>query len=391
MQRDFPDLDVDVDEISPTELKHRLDDGEQYTVLDTRRPEDFEAWTITHRNLEVVNVPFTAFLADDGETPAETVPDAVPRDVPPERLVTCCAVGVSSFYVAAFLTREGLPVLALTDGMEGWAGLHEYREVPVDSDATVFQFHRPSSGCLSYLFISGDEAAAIDPLRAFATEYGAVADERGVSLEYALDTHVHADHVSGVREVGDATGCDVVLPAGATDRGLAYDATLVEAGETLSLGDHDIEVVALPGHTTEMVGYRFAGAFATGDTLFLDSVARPDLEDPEKARQAAGTLWETLQGLASFPDDLVIAPAHVGPTTAPRESGTFTAPLGELRSSLQAFEDSREAFIERVLSDLPPRPPNFEEIIEINLGQATADSEEAFELELGPNNCAVSE
>jgi len=69
----------------------------------------------------------------------------------------------------------------------------------------------------------------------------------------------------------------------------------------------------------------------------------------------------------------------------------FTATLGDLRGRLRAFEEPREVFVDRLLDDLPPRPANFERIIAINLGQESASDEEAFELELGPNNCAVSE
>ena len=384
----FPDLGVDVPELTAAEFKRRLDDGESFTLLDTRRPADFEAWHISHPNLTSVNVPFTAFLGARGN-PAESVPEGVPD----EPLVTCCAKGISSRYVAEFLAREGWDVMGLEDGMEGWASLLEALPVTagVADDAEIVQFRRPSSGCLSYLLVAGGDAAVVDPLDAFAGEYVAAADERGATLRYAVDTHVHADHVSGVCAVAEASDATAVMPQGATDRGLAFDAELVEAGEDLPLGEQSIEAVGLPGHTPEMLGYRFGGALVSGDTLFLDGVARPDLEDAAAAREAAGTLWETLQALASEPADLVVAPGHVGPTTVPGEDGSFTARLGELRERLRAFEEDREAFVERLLDDLPPRPANFERIIAINLGQESASATEAFELELGPNNCAVSE
>jgi glyoxylase-like metal-dependent hydrolase (beta-lactamase superfamily II)/rhodanese-related sulfurtransferase len=381
----FPDLGVDVTELSAADLKRRLDDGEQLTLLDTRRPDEFEIWHIEHPNLTAINRPFTEFLDADG-TPAESVPSGLP-DGP---LVACCAKGISSHYVAAFLERAGWDVLALTDGMEGWATLLESHPVSSGERFDVVQFHRPSSGCLSYLVVADDEAAVVDPLAAFAEEYEEAARTRGATLRYALDTHVHADHVSGVRAVAEQTGTSPVMPAGAVDRGLAFEPTLVGAGDTLELGDSHIEAVGLPGHTTEMLGYLAGDVLLTGDTLFLSSVARPDLEDEERARAAAEQLWETIQALGTRPDDILIGPGHTS-RAVPPEGDSFSAPLGLLKGRLAAFGESQSAFVDRILTDLPPRPANFERIIAVNLGQTTVSDDAAFTLELGPNNCAVGE
>jgi glyoxylase-like metal-dependent hydrolase (beta-lactamase superfamily II)/rhodanese-related sulfurtransferase len=381
MDHQFPTLDVSVETVTASVFKRRLDNGEEWTLLDTRRPADFEQWKPEHPNLTTINVPFTAFL--DGDQPAGTVPSDVPR----EPLVTCCAKGISSLFVAKFLAREGWDVLALDNGMEGWAELYECREVETDGATTVYQFHRPSSGCLAYLFVSGNDAAVIDPLRAFASEYQRVASDAGASVRYVIDTHVHADHVSGLQRIADALDVEPVMPAGATERGLTFDARLLDAGDTLALGETEIEAVGLPGHTTEMTGYRCDSVLATGDTVFLDSVARPDLEDEAKAREAAGTLWDTLQELTAYPDETVIAPGHAGSTTTPRHDGTFTSTLSALQ--IDALEMSRDTFVEESLATLPPRPNNFEQIIAVNLGRETVSDQSAFELELGPNNCAV--
>ncbi len=387
MTREFPDLPESVQTVSPRRLKERLDSGEQITILDTRKKPAFERWQITHPNAQITNIPFSEFLDDAGVEQAEELPDGIP----PGPLVTTCAVGLASKYVAEYLREVGQEATILEDGMEGWATIYEQHPVDAGSSATtVIQFHRPSSGCLGYLLIAGDEAAVVDPLRAFADRYQAVARSHDATITFALDTHVHADHVSGIKAVAEQTGGTAVCPAGSVDRGLELDFRLVEDGETLTLAGEEIAVRSLPGHTSEMVGYLFDGVLACGDTLFLDGVGRPDLEDGDAAEAAAGQLWDSLQLVSELPDDITVAPGHVSPTTAPRADGSFTAALGELRK-LRAFDESREEFVKRVTADLPPQPANYHKIIALNLGQQPVEDEEAFEIELGPNNCAVSE
>jgi len=83
--------------------------------------------------------------------------------------------------------------------------------------------------------------------------------------------------------------------------------------------------------------------------------------------------------------------AHYSRSAKPAEDGTYTATVGELKERMDALSMEREEFVETVLAEMPPRPANYEEIIGINLGQEEADDQEAFELELGPNNCAASQ
>jgi glyoxylase-like metal-dependent hydrolase (beta-lactamase superfamily II) len=273
--------------------------------------------------------------------------------------------------------------------MRGWARVYHAVEIDVDSDdATVVQYQRPSSGCLAYLVVSGEEALVIDPLRAFTDRYVADTREKGAELVAAVDTHVHADHVSGVRDLARETDAEVILPKGARERGLAFDARLVEAGETLEVGDAELDAVALPGHTTEMLGFELGDLLFAGDTVFLESVARPDLEAgdegaPDAARRLHGTL-------STIDDETRIAPAHFSEAARPDASGAYVARMGDLRERLGALSLSREEFVESLLDDMPPRPANYEEIIAVNLGLERVDDDESFELELGPNNCAAT-
>ncbi|RYJ14936.1 MBL fold metallo-hydrolase [Halogeometricum borinquense] len=383
---DLPDLDVDVPEITAETLKSRLDDGEELMLLDTRPPAKHEEWRIDADSVTYVNRPYDNYL--DGELTDELVA-GLPDD---EEFVVFCAKGHTSEFVAGKLRLAGYDAVALEDGMEGWARLYEYTELDTNFDGIVGQYYRPSSGCLAYLIVSDDEAAVVDPLRAFTDRYVTDAAEYGASIEYVIDTHVHADHISGLRELAAETGAKTVLSATAADRGVEYVVdVLVEDGDTITLGVADIKVIHTPGHTSGMTSLLVGDVLLTGDGLFTDSVARPDLEaGSEGATDAARTLYETIhERILPLSDGTRIAPAHTASATATSVDGTYTASLGELTAHMEALRYDRDSFVEYVLADMPPRPANYEEIIETNLGQTDVNDEEAFTLELGPNNCAA--
>jgi glyoxylase-like metal-dependent hydrolase (beta-lactamase superfamily II) len=125
--------------------------------------------------------------------------------------------------------------------------------------------------------------------------------------------------------------------------------------------------------------------------VFVDSVARPDLEDADEAaiERAAHALYETVQSVASMSDDTLVAANHAGPETVPAPDGTYTARVDDLRESLAAMSMPEAEFVSFVTDDLPPQPNEYETIIAANLGREAIDDDEAFELELGPNNCAA--
>jgi len=132
---------------------------------------------------------------------------------------------------------------------------------------------------------------------------------------------------------------------------------------------------------------------ATGDGLFVESVARPDLEKgDEGAPDAARQLHETLhERILTLDHDVVVGGGHYSDAAEPAADGTYTATIGELADRMGVLSMGEDDFVERILADMPPRPANFEDIIATNLGRRETDDEEAFELELGPNNCAASQ
>ncbi|MDZ7730566.1 MAG: MBL fold metallo-hydrolase [Natrialbaceae archaeon] len=387
---DFPTADVPVDTLSPTALKDRIDAGEPVTILDTRMQSDYESWQIDGPEVESINIPYFEFLDEKLD---QSILSQLPDDQP---MTVICAKGGASEYVAGRLIERGYEVTHVAEGMHGWARI--YDRVAVErytGTGTLYQYQRPSSGCLGYLLVADTKAAVIDPLHAFTSRYLEDAESLGASLTYAFDTHIHADHISGVRALAQA-GVEGVVPAPAIERGVTDPTAVTHAydGDEFDVGGATIQARYTPGHTSGMTAYYVDESFlATGDTLFTESVARPDLEAGDAgAADAARQLHESLHDrILGLPEDTLIGGAHASTVADPAADGTYTATIAELRDRMDALGMDEAGFVDLVLADMPPRPANYEEIIATNLGQETVDDEAAFELELGPNNCAASQ
>lgn len=217
-------------------------------------------------------MPEAELSGPDDELLADLSPDA--------RVRLICHSGVGSRRVAASLAGRFAEVLSVADGMIGWSRVLRASDVRLDAPFEVVQFRREARGCLSYLVIAGGEALVVDP----APSVGPYLDEavaRGARITRVLDTHIHADHVSGARALAQEAGAALHMSEAALRRGLRYGESVatVADGEALSLGGQAVRVIALPGHTTDMTGVLLGdAALIGGDSLFIDSVARPDLE-----------------------------------------------------------------------------------------------------------------
>lgn len=392
------------DAVTPEEFEAMLDAGEPVSVLDVRNRDEIEQWRIDGPTVTRTEIPYVNVLAARVNDELAELVEGVdrPDDGP---MVVVCGRGEASATVADALSEVGIDARNLADGMYGWAAVYRRERLAVEgigdgdgsdeSRPAVYQYRRPSSGCLSYLVVADGEAAVIDPLRAFVGRYHRDAAALDASLAYAIDTHVHADHLSGLYELAEG-GVEPVLPERAAARGVRYDVRTIDDGERLAVGEATLRAIALPGHTTGMTGFLVDGstgprALLAGDSLFLEGVARPDLEaGADGAAELAETLYGTLtERLEAIPDETLVAPGHYDEATTPADDGTYAASLGELRERLPVFSIDGETFVERVLSGMGPQPANYERIVAANLGAEPIEDEEAFELELGPNNCAA--
>jgi glyoxylase-like metal-dependent hydrolase (beta-lactamase superfamily II)/rhodanese-related sulfurtransferase len=368
-------------EIDATAFEQELRAGRELTVLDVRDADAFAAWHLAAPHATVVNLTEDAVTADPGGALA-----ALPAEAP---LRVICNVGNMSLRVARLLAGRVPDVRSVHGGMVGWSRVLQVSAVPVAGPVSVAQFRREARGCLSYLLIAGGDALVVDPAPDVAAYVDAAAT-RGARIRRVLDTHVHADHLSGARDLAHRTGAVLHLSAAALARGVRYagDVAPVTDGDVLALGDSSVTVLALPGHTSDMTGLRLGdAALIGGDSVFLDAIARPDLEVGEAGSgDAARELHRTLrERIGPLPDAMLLLPCHYA---GGRRDGPLVATLGEVRAAVPELALDEDAFVRQVLADMPPRPANYLAIIGVNLGEEL-DADTASRLEVGANNCAA--
>lgn len=358
-------------------LRQMLDQGEPGTVLDVRHAEEHAEWAIPG------SITFDAYDALKAGDPDAMEGLEVPADGP---VVTVCGAGKSSAVAAEQLRGLGYEAYTLEGGMKSWSMAWNTAELTVyGSEAGVIQVRRTGKGCLSYVVGTGGEAAVIDA--SLEPEvYVELAEERGWKITRALDTHVHADHLSRSQKLADLAGATLHMPVGSP---VSYPFLAVDEGGVLEIGAARVEVLWTPGHTPEGTSYLLDGrALFTGDTLFLQSVGRPDLgASREEADKKARALYGSLRHLLDLDPWTLILPGHTS-EPVPFDGEPVCALLAEVRENAPLLREEEEAFVEKIAGRVPPTPENHERIVELNKAGKLPEGD-AIELEAGANRCAV--
>ena len=364
-------------QIDAETLRKWLDARQPVTVLDIRTDADREQWAIPG------SVHVNAYDALRAGGPGALAEAAFPLDRP---VVTVCNGGAVSLTAADVLTARGFDARSLAGGMKAWSTAWNAAEVPLaDPSVRVIQVRRTGKGCLSYIVGSAGEAAVIDP-SVSPDVYLGIAGRHGWSIRHVFETHVHADHLSRARELARQSGAALLLPA---QQRVRFPFTTIADGERVAFGNARITATLTPGHTSESTSYVLNdGAAFTGDTLFVNGVGRPDLHaNPEAARQRARALFASLTRLRHLGPDVTVLPAHASEPIA-FDGRPVAARMRDVETWLSTWLVSESAFVERVTSKLPPTPPNFARIVDLNeAGEFPAG--DPSDLEAGANRCAV--
>jgi hydroxyacylglutathione hydrolase len=240
------------------------------------------------------------------------------------------------------------------------------------------QLLRDETACASYLLgcKSRSAFAVVDPHVALVDDYVALAEREGIPILAVLETHVQADHVSGLPELVARTGATPYLPAGGE---VEFEHRSLADGDVVTLGNTEIEAVATPGHAAAHHAYLVTDharadepwLVLTGDALLVGDAGRPDLHahgDASSEAMARALYRSLTTRLMTLPDDLVLYPAHYSGSVCGR--GLSSNPIStigfERRHNRALAFDDEDAFVSALLKDIPPAPAHQVEILAAN-------------------------
>src|SRR3954469_22971186 len=297
-------------------------------------------------------------------------PPPIPRREPRPPATTPAAMTIATTAgVATGTLKLGEPPRASFYPM--WCGLPRGRAIIRAGRQMFLRFFEEGLAQASYLVACERtrEGIVVDPRRD-VDAYVAAGRRHGIEIVAAIETHIHADFVSGARELA-AIGARVFAGPGAA---LGFAANEVRDGERIALGDLGLEFLHTPGHTPEHVCVLVTGGgdsarLFTGDTLFVGAVGRPDLLGPEQMRMLAGQLYDSLTNrILTLDDSVEVHPGHgAGSLCGAHISAEPHSTIGRERLTNPMLRQStREAFVSAVLADLPDTPPYFARMKRMN-------------------------
>lgn len=378
-------IKMSLQSIEVSTLARKIIHKEPLFLLDVRNEQAFTDWKIEGESVEILNAPYMELLES-----VDSVIEQLPRD---KQVIVICAKEGSSIFIGEMLIQAGVKnVSYVKGGMRAWSQHIEPLFVgDLSTGGEIYQFVRMGKGCLSYMIISKGEALVIDPIR-HIQPYHLFAEKKDATITHIIDTHLHADHISGGRRLREETGATYWLPPGDAEEVSFPFAELTEDTHSSSFNmlGLSIQVLHSPGHTKGSTSLLIDDMyFFTGDILFIESIGRPDLAG--KAGDWAEDLRETLyRKYRGISEDVITLPAHFGSVKELNEDGTVMSSFANiLANNVSMNIEEKEKFHQLVSENLPVQPNSFTEIRHINMGKYIPTEEEQQEMEVGPNRCAV--
>ncbi|HEY3280483.1 MAG TPA: MBL fold metallo-hydrolase [Gemmatimonadales bacterium] len=377
-----------VPQIPPAELADLLDRGEPVQVLDVRAQQKVASGHVAFGpglefhampNSQIFALPSLEALSLDQARPVAVI----------------CGHGNSSKQTTAFLRERGYEAFSVAGGMAAWEAVYVARALsPTPSLEHIVQLDRIGKGALSYVLVSDGDAVVVDPGRQLE-RYDQLLTELGATVAAVIDTHMHADYLSGAPAA--AARWQVPYFVHPDDAASPYDGTAarfsyqpLSDGDTIAFGRASLRAVHVPGHTLGSVSLLADDGLAlTGDFLFVQSVGRPDLGG--QAEAWAHLLWQSLErARREWPGDLLVLPAHYAAETERRADRAVAARFDVIAATNDAVRVQHEgAFLAWVRKHQGTPPPAYRTIKEANLGLLSVSDTDAETLESGPNQCAV--
>lgn len=391
--------------IKPEELKVKIDKGEEIFILDVRNQHEHDAWSVSYDRYQ-----------DTPVIPVDTITSSAALEQLPKdkEIITFCTHGHRSSNAAKMLSELGYKVKTIEGGMDGWSNLFDIALVDTNSDILkIWQIRRVSKGCMSYVVASmkDKKAIIIDATCKIDAVLKDLLEENGLKISRVIDTHMHADHLSGSTRIASKYGAQISISSlekydiknSETENNLKP--TPIQDGGKLEIGDgFYLEAIHTPGHTDGGISLKLeirgmsesktrndASSskyfLFTGDTIFVNGVGRPDLH--KKSEEYAKKLYQTYQQkLFNLPDKTMILPAHH--SSSFRHAKPVFDTLESIKLKLNSITKSEKDFLNYISSNIPPQPMNYEQIVSINKNLTFCDRIGQQDLESGPNSCGIS-
>ena len=389
-------------QVNVKELYNKIINNEKMVIIDLRSPEKFKTWKIdTMPNQEIHNLYYaemldTGDIEKDMENYIKTkFEKKFSQDAP---IYTVCSEGETSKIFSKVLSSLGYKnVNNIKGGMKNWFNYYDYRTVIETPELSIYQISRVSRGDLSWVIISDNQATIIDPLR-HIDNYLKFIESKNAKLAFILDTHVHADHISGGPEISEKLNIpyyfhpyDAIHPIDMIPGKVKF--SFLKEGDILTLGSAKIKVIHVPGHTLGNLVFLVNDKYLfTGDTIFIDSIARPDLGG--KGETWAPLQAESLLRLSQLPNETILLPAHFSKFSEANKDGLYIEKLEVIKEKNKDYNylltNGKEKFIKYMLDNLPVFPPQYVDIKRVNVRLIEVDQQKAEELETGKNVCALA-
>lgn len=376
---------MSVQGFSAEELFRLVTGNDAFLLLDVRNPAEFSRFKIEGpRHIDMLNVPYMDFIEHEDTSVAK-----VPKGKP---IRAVCAKEGSAKFVTDILAVRGHSDLGhLLGGIKAWGNLL----TPVllhGSGYELYQFRRPGKASCSYGLLFGGKMMLFDPSRnvEFYTRFAA---EHGVTIAMSFETHKQADYISGGPALAREHGVEMLGNA-ADFGGAAFPFTPVADGQVFRFdgGGPQVKALHTPGHTPGSTCYLIDGKFlVSGDTVFIESVGRPDLGG--QAEAWSKYLFTTLNTvIKNLPPATQVLPAHWMDWSEARPDLAFVATLDAvIKRNLDIFAvDNERDFYAFIKDNMRPQPPEYAIIREINAGLREETDEKQEILDLGKNECAAS-
>jgi glyoxylase-like metal-dependent hydrolase (beta-lactamase superfamily II)/rhodanese-related sulfurtransferase len=397
-------------QIKPDDLKKRIDKGEDIFILDVRTPEEHKSWKVSYDRYQDSSV-----IPIDALSSADSLKQ-IPKD---KEIVTFCGHGNRSMAAAKTLSELGYNVKSIVGGLDGWNSVYDIASISdIDSSSLrIWQIRRLSKGCMSYMVASTYDKSAIviDATCEIDKAISKIVNKNELRITKLIDTHMHADHLSGATRLAKKYGADVYISSleGYNTKNGTEEMSFksIRDGDIIQVGDGIVlEAIHTPGHTNGSMSFRLQNSINktkttnssnnvdkdnnhnnylfTGDTLFVDGIGRPDLHN--KAEEFTLNLFNTYhQKILNLPDETLILPAHFGGSFEHQKLISNT--INSIKQKINLLSASEAEFIKFVIGSTSslPQPMNYDKIISINKNMILCDTIEQKDIEAGPNACGI--